>query len=244
MGLARGKAKKLILRKWKREFGPFVDIKTSAVGIKFRLNLDDNVTDGRILTSFNRYDRSEIEILKSICENGTFIDIGANIGLYSLIMAAEGNDVLSIEPNPKTLSRLKYNVSLNDFGSRISILPIGIGDEGELPLVSSGDLGDANIRPDISGNAESITVTVRPLIDVLVENKIERIDGIKIDIEGMEDRALLPFFKRAPPSLWPRCVVIEHCNREYWKDDIIQHMLQEGYAKILECRGNTVLRKQ
>ena len=241
IGLARGAIKKKIQRIWKKRFGQIVDI--TACGIKYRLNIEDNVTDRRILTSCKRYDHHEIDALKAICSNGTFIDIGANIGFYSLSIAAHGARVFAIEPNPKTLSRLRYNVRLNDLSSKIIILPIGIGVEGTFQLVSSGDLGSANIRPNSSGYTEAVDITTRPLYEVLNEQGVRKIDGLKIDIEGMEDHALLPFFKAAPKSMWPRCIVIEHCNRDHWENDILSHLLDNGYTLTFKTRGNSILQR-
>lgn len=241
IGLARGKFRKKILRKWKEKFGSVTDIQRS--GIKYRLNLDDNVTDGRILTSYSRYDRAEIQLLESICKDGAFIDIGANVGFYTLALAATGAKVIAVEPNPKTLARLSYNTALHEFADRISLLAIGIGEKGESELFSTGDLGSANIRPNSSGYTESVTISTLPLLDVLMEQNIEKLDGVKIDIEGMEDRALFPFFKNAPQSLWPSCAVIEHCNRQYWENDVIEYMLSNGYKKVYENRSNAVLQK-
>ena len=239
IGLAHGVIKKEIERTWRARFGPIVDITCS--GIRYRLNLLDNVTDRRILTSHERYDRPEIDALKAACSNGTFIDLGANIGFYSLTLAADGAKVIAVEPNPKTLARLRYNTALNEFAPNITIIPMGIGEAGEFQLVSSGDLGSANIRPNSSGHSESVTVTTRPLLDILTEQGIDKVNGLKIDIEGMEDRALLPFFKSAPRSLWPNCIVIEHCTRDHWDYDIISHMLSSGYKLTFKTRANSVL---
>jgi len=92
--------------------------------------------------------------------------------------------------------------------------------------------------------ATSVTISTRPLLDVLNELKIKKLGGIKIDVEGMEDRALLPFFTDAPKTLWPSCIVIEHCNKSGWEMDIIAHLLDSGYANVYESRGNTILKIQ
>ncbi len=244
IGLAHGSLKKKIIRNWKDRYGPLVDIEYS--GIRYRLNLLNNITDLRILTSHKRYDRKEINALKAACKSGTFIDLGANIGFYSLSLAAAGAKVIAVEPNPKTLDRLSYNTELNEFAPNITIIPVGVGEEGTFQLVSSGDLGSANIRPNNSinnesGNHESVTVQVRPLLDILHEQGVVKVDGLKVDIEGMEDRALLPFFKNAPTSLWPKCIVIEHCTRDHWDYDILSHMLSNGYKLGLQTRANSVL---
>jgi hypothetical protein len=108
--------------------------------------------------------------------------------------------------------------------------------------MSTGDLGSANIRAKNSSDyTESVTIQTKPLIEILADNKIETISGLKIDIEGLEDRALRPFFEKAPNSLWPKCIVIEHCCSENWEMDIIDYMLKIGYELKLKTRGNSVL---
>lgn len=240
LGLAHGFIKKKIIQDWTRRFGPTVDIEYS--GIRYRLNLTDNVTDLRILTSHKSYDRQEIDALKDSASQSTFVDIGANIGFYTLSLASAGAQVIAVEPNPKTLARLRYNAKLNDFGSNITIIPMGIGEEGEFALVSSGDLGSATIRPCGHNAAkESIIIQTQPLLRILCDNGIQKVDGLKIDIEGMEDRALIPFFNEAPKSLWPACVVIEHCTKEHWEQDVITHMLDLGYSCSIKTRANSIL---
>jgi len=240
MGLVRGKFKAKIVQRWQKQFGPILDIEIS--GIRYRLKLDDNITDQRILTSSKRYDSDEINMLIKACKDGLFLDLGANIGFYTLSLAASGADVLAIEPNTKALERLRFNAQANEFSSKIKIIPHGVGEAGEFQLMSTGDLGSANIRAKNSSDyTESVTIQTKPLIEILADNKIETISGLKIDIEGLEDRALRPFFEKAPNSLWPKCIVIEHCCSENWEMDIIDYMLKIGYELKLKTRGNSVL---
>jgi FkbM family methyltransferase len=238
IGLARGALKKRLVHSWIKRFGPILDIERS--GIKYRLGLDDNVTDRRILTSSKRYDRPEIKSLIAACKKDVFIDLGANIGFYSLSLASAGSNVLAIEPNPAALERLRYNTQLNSFADKIKVVPFGVGESGEFQLSDKGDLGSASIQ---SSNAtKSVTITTKPLLELLSENNIKAIGGLKIDIEGMEDRALRPFFESAPLSLWPKCIVIEHCCSDNWQEDIIAYMLNNGYRLQLKTRGNSVLK--
>lgn len=240
IGLARGAIKKKLVHSWIKRFGPILDIETS--GIKYRLRLDDNVTDQRILTSSSRYDRPEINALIADCKDGMFIDLGANIGFYTLSLAAAGADVLAIEPNPLTIERLRFNTQLNQFNDKITIIETGVGEAGEFQLMSSGDLGSASICPNNPKNiTQSVTITTKPLLDLLTENNIQSIGGLKIDIEGMEDSVLRPFFENAPLKMWPKCIVIEHCCSNHWHDDIIAYMLNNHYRLQFKTRGNTVL---
>jgi hypothetical protein len=70
---------------------------------------------------------------------------------------------------------------------------------------------------------------------------VGRVDALKIDVEGYEDRVLTGFFKQAPQALWPRAVVIEHLSRDEWLDDCIAGMLACGYAETGKTRSNTLL---
>lgn len=240
LGIARGAQKKRLVKSWIKHFGPILDIET--LGIKYRLRLDDNVTDQRILTSSRRYDKSEIKALIQTCKQGTFIDLGANIGYYTLSLAKCGAQVIAVEPNPTTLNRLRFNLQINAFANNVTVIPHGVGDAGRFQLHSKGDLGSANIRSNNSRKiSDSITITVKPLIEILNENNVETLSGLKIDIEGMEDRALRPFFDNAPKNLWPKCVVIEHNASDCWQENIIAFMLRNSYECLIKTRGNSVL---
>lgn len=210
--LSRGFFRKAILRRWERRFGPWVDIEKGGIG--YRLNIRNNSTDRKILAYPGGPDRIEIAALAEHCRGGTLIDIEANIGFYALSLAKAGTaKVIAIEPNPAALERLRFNVALNGAEDRITILPAAVGPRGILPLFPHpSDLGSASLIPQ----SESIPirhVPVRPLAWMLRALRIDRFSGLKIDIEGMEDRALIPFFAAAPRSLWPACIVIEHTHR-------------------------------
>ena len=79
---------------------------------------------------------------------------------------------------------------------------------------------------------------------ILAEAGVSQVDTLKIDVEGYEDRVLTGFFKEAPPSLWPRAVVIEHLSRNEWLEDCIADMRARGYAETGKTRSNTLLVKQ
>ena len=76
---------------------------------------------------------------------------------------------------------------------------------------------------------------------ILDEAGVSRVDALKIDVEGYEDRVLTGFFREAPPSLWPGAVVIEHLSRNEWLADCIADMRARGYAEAGKTRSNTLL---
>lgn len=202
LGLGRSTIRKKILITWRKKYGHIVDVEVR--GIKYRLNISDNVTDGKILVSSKIYDKVEIEYLSASSRENNFIDIGANIGYYSLAIAHKGaKRVLAIEPNPPTL--------------------------GGASLIKLQD------------TASAVTITTKPLWDILQANNITTIGGLKIDIEGREDLALGDFFNTAPKTAWPKCMVVEHCHRQLWETDILAFLVQLGYKIIIKIRGNNTI---
>ena len=71
--------------------------------------------------------------------------------------------------------------------------------------------------------------------------KITSIDAIKIDVEGVEDMVLIPFFNNALRSLWPKCIVIEHAHHKDWKNDLLWYLKEKGYFIRKKDSSNMIL---
>lgn len=242
LGLSRGLVTKFIRRTWLKHFPAIVD--TEINGCKYRLDIEKNTTDGKLLASSKCYDSDEIGYLKDACtgHDSVFVDAGANTGYYSLTLATHGcSKIIAIEPNPPTLNLLHFNVRINRLESVIRIEPVCLGPGGKIPFYCAGGLGDAGILPR-HDPVEPIWLDSVPLLDLLRKHDVARVDALKIDIEGAEDIALLPFFANAPKTLWPRRVVIEHCHQDAWKNNVIDFMKQQGYLETAKTRGNLILR--
>ncbi|MFM7083778.1 MAG: methyltransferase, partial [Hyphomicrobium sp.] len=69
---------------------------------------------------------------------------------------------------------------------------------------------------------------------------LNNIDLIKIDIEGYEDKALIPFFKEAPRKLYPKAIIIEN-NEKDWETDVISYACSLGYKKIVIPTSNNII---
>jgi len=245
VGLGRGSIRAKILKTWKEKFGNLLDINVR--GINYRLNLDDNVIDCKIFASSIIYDKKELNYLKKACQGGVFVDIGANTGYYSLVLAHEACcEVIAIEPNPPTINRLKFNVEINsDLKEKITIIPMGVGEDGEFELYSGEDLGGASLHGSLFEKPNNkVTIQTKPLFDILTKQNIKHVDSLKIDVEGMEDYALGPFFEKAPFQMWPKCIVIEYDHQHMWKIDLLNILMDKGYIEVSRSSGNVTLQLQ
>ncbi len=137
------------------------------------------------------FEEFELELYEKILQPGmTVLDIGANIGIYSIIASEKIGDtgaVYAFEPVPENLRLLKHNLELNNT-SNVHIVNCAIGDkqgEVEISLVKD-DLATHYIgaRP-----SNSISVKV-DTVDSFVSTHRLKVGFVKMDIEGYEGHAL------------------------------------------------------
>lgn len=143
------------------------------------------------------FDSYEFLVRKVICRNfldgGVFIDVGANIGYYSLLAAQRlGPDgrIFAVEASPKTLIRLRENIAANKL-SNITVIPFAAGEtDGECEIFTPDEHthGVASLRNQNYGSTQIDKVKIRRLDQFLIN--LPRVDLVKIDIEGAELGAL------------------------------------------------------
>jgi FkbM family methyltransferase len=221
--------------------GP-VDV--SYQGASFRFYHQASATERGAL--FNPdYNLEELVFLREHTpQGGVFVDVGANVGTYAMVLARHTGStgkVIAVEPHPVTHARLAFNRAASGF-SQVALVAAAAGpSDGELLIETDGDnLGASHIASgEPSGNA--IAVPSLRLQRILGDAGVSRVDALKIDVEGFEDRVLTGFFREAAERLWPRAVVIEHLSREEWQDDCIADMRARGYAEAGKTRSNTLL---
>jgi FkbM family methyltransferase len=215
-------------------------------GASFRFYHQASATERGAL--FNpEYNLEELDFLRSHSpRGGVFVDVGANVGTYAMVLARHvgaGGKVIAIEPHPVTHARLAFNRAASGF-TQVDLVAAAAGpSDGELMIETDGDnLGASHIGTgQPAGHA--IRVPSLRLQRILDDAGIDHVDGLKIDVEGFEDRVLTGFFREAPQRLWPRAVVIEHLSRNDWQDDCIAGMRTHGYAETGKTRSNTLLRR-
>ncbi len=116
----------------------------------------------------------------------TFVDVGANIGVYSIIAAVRGARVLAFEPNGSARATLTANLALNHIEDRVQVLSCALADFSGRARFTT-DLEAAN-HLDIEPEAKGEVVDVCEL-DTLIEPGA-RVTLIKIDVEGFDEAVL------------------------------------------------------
>jgi FkbM family methyltransferase len=122
--------------------------------------------------------------LGAICPGDLFVDVGANIGIYTLLIASNGCEVIAVEPAGEARRLLEVNLGLN--GLKADIIAAALGRApGQSTLTA--ELGSMNYLTNPGATAEPrepvAEVTVTTLDDVLGDRTAA---GVKIDVEGFE----------------------------------------------------------
>ena len=132
----------------------------------------------------------EAVIADCLRPNDTFIDVGANIGYFTLFAAdrvGSGGRVVSIEAASATFKKLQESVNRNAAGATVRVIHAAVADqEGKVVLHSGPDdnSGMASmLRADNAGEEE---VEAKPLGALITPQELETVRLIKIDVEGAE----------------------------------------------------------
>jgi FkbM family methyltransferase len=152
---------------------------------------------------------SEIPILVGVHEPRTIswfrprpgecvVDVGAHIGLYALMAANKGARVIAVEPDESNYALLKENVNTNGFDSNVRVFKGVISDvSGERLLYRStgrntwmSSVEKGWTPPDTHGVVPVVFVKSMTLDELVSEMNIQRIDWLKVDVEGHEVHVL------------------------------------------------------
>jgi FkbM family methyltransferase len=117
--------------------------------------------------------------------DGVVIDVGANVGYFTILSASLGFRVLSYEPNPNPFLFVKLNIELNGLGHLIKAHNLGVSNRPSHFYLSDSD--DWSIATVV--NSPGLLVNTTTLWHEINENVLL----LKIDVEGFEDVVLQDF---------------------------------------------------
>jgi FkbM family methyltransferase len=233
--------RKIVLWSW-----PHAIIDAVVDGLRWRIYVKDNVSERKFLFMPQFFDTIERALLRVCLKPGDiFVDIGANAGTYTVMAAAcvgAGGRVLAFEPNPQVMERLHTNLFLNNLRNQVIMLPFGVADQaGHFDLhLDESNLGGSSL----SGTGRTVLrIECNTLMHYLATHRIDRIKALKIDIEGAEDRALIPFLEQAPETLLPQYMIIENSVSQ-WSGDVLGALARRGYHKAaVQGKMNLILER-
>lgn len=135
------------------------------------------------------HEHEEMAFLLHFLEpNDLFMDVGANIGSYTVLAAGViGAHVISIEPIPSTHGSLERNIILNGLSDRVSALCVGLSDTNS-KLAFTADMDTVNHVVFGEENRATVRVSCVTMDQVLVDSKVPKL--VKIDVEGHEKAIL------------------------------------------------------
>ncbi|MCY4395799.1 MAG: FkbM family methyltransferase [Rhodospirillaceae bacterium] len=208
-------------------------------GLRWRLYRTGNVSDSRLLLRPDSFDPLEMDCLLHRANPGfAFVDVGANCGFYALRIAAAGSRVVAVEPHPQMLRRLQFNLGLNP-DCALRLLDCAVGDRHDSIRIAEDTRNLGRTRIDDAG---AISAEMRPLLDIVTDEGLERLGALKVDVEGFEDRVLGPFLTDAPETMLPGIVIAEHTWSAQWADDWRQIADRRGYREWAHTpTGNVIL---
>lgn len=179
------------LRKWlKADID--VDLKVVRDGHKWILNPSDYVQSDFFWLGTR--DTWDIFHVKQFLRPGFMIfDVGANFGHYAITLAGALNrncTVHAFEPFPPNLERLRTNIALNQMEQTIEVHAVGLSDSNGTGLMTTriDNSGAATLAQ--TGKDDGHHVMLTTLDAFCLEHRIERLDFMKIDIEGYEEKLL------------------------------------------------------
>lgn len=209
--------------------------------IKFNL-YKDSVLCKLIFNGFE--EKEQLFITKFLKLGDTFFDIGANIGLHSLVAAEilkKDGHVYSFEPSRKTFERLQQSILINNFSETITGCNVGVSNKREKLILNESanghDAWNSFAQMKHVSLPNKIEVETYRLDDFIKDKNItiNDISLIKIDVEGWELMVLVGLDKLLDDADFNPCFMIEFTEENifsagYSSKELYNYLLDRGYA--------------
>ena len=145
----------------------------------------------KLIFVFRENYEAELAFLERALSPGkTFVDVGANLGIYALVasrIVGPSGRVVAFEPAQQSFFLLKENVTLNRF-TNVQIYRVAVSDRtGKALLYHGADPGQNSLGKDPRLKYGGEEVATQSLDIALGQASVERVDVIKMDVEGAEE---------------------------------------------------------
>ena len=175
------------------------------------------------------------ELMRRDC---VFVDVGANIGYFSILAAkwiGPGGSVIAFEPVDAIHRLLCKNISLNQIDNVTALKLACFSYTGQMAMTQTGDSAKSHLAT--KGEASTQTVSVTTLDDFFAQRRVNRIDCLKIDAEG-SDFEVIKGARRIIEDFRPAILLeTDHFGRfGSSKADVLKHFDSLDYS-VTEMPG-------
>lgn len=162
---------------------------------KMIVKIDDSVYAVRDLTGLGivgHHHEPHMHEHFRICRGGVFIDVGAHVGKYTVLVSKNvgpNGRVIAVEPHPENFKTLKRNIKLNNLSNVVAYNVAASNKSGNLKFFAGDNSASFS---EINYYKKSIVTVQAQLLDEIVNAlDLNRVDLVKIDVEGGEYEVLL-----------------------------------------------------
>ena len=218
-----------------------------AQGVNARLYPGTNRCEKRAFAGVHLWDLDERASLeKSLKAHSNdrpyvFLDVGANVGLYSLFVNAAAASsqtscqIIAIEPDTENRNRLTFNCNASN--CELIVEPIGIAHLDSIGFLTEAKSNRGTVSVAYTG--PGVEVELQTLARLIKRHQLSHVDAMKIDIEGRDASSLRALIEQAPKKVWPRLMIIEIYNRS--ENPILDYLKQHGYQLQKRTKTNAIL---
>lgn len=185
------------------------------------------------------YEKGLLKILGQILKKGDIVvDAGANIGLISIFAAQRVGTsglVLAFEPHPETVSILKRNILMNKL-NQVRVFSVGLGSRNYKSKIYSNLHINRGASSMVSFQNDSVAYDIDVMVidEVMEANNIDRVNLLKVDVEGYEMEVLKGAEKLLSSDNGP--ILVVECsntrqNFNYSTEDLFRFLTHtHGYS--------------
>ena len=148
------------------------------------------------IATYGVAERRFLETMRWLLPSGaTMIDVGANIGNHAIFLSDRCAAIHCFEPNPTAWRRLDANIAANQL-TNVHVHRVGLGTRNETASFREnigGNLGNSGFATASAVRGEgfrSVDLPIRNADDEVGRLALDRVDYIKIDVEGLEEQVI------------------------------------------------------
>lgn len=207
-----------------------------------------------MLSTAQGYEPEELRMVNSLFsyigeEKGVCLDVGANLGWYTLNVCKQYPELTSyaFEPILQTYEKLKRNITLNGL-ENCRCYNLGLSNENKtITFFYDVEVSGASSMVDLreAGTTEKVDCEIRRLDDFVEKEKIGRIDFIKCDVEGAElfvYQGGLKSIEKYKPIVFSEMLRKWSAKYHYHPNDIIRLFEEIGYQCYVIAENNKLKR--